>query len=161
MESEIFRPTFAAALRENLVVCVGILVIVPVLMMARVAAHPGMSIMYAVGCGVVGALFVFLFYTVRFVLCAPKKVSISEKALLLQWRNGTETEVPWSDLTKVVVRNRWDPRSIFYLPQSTAILWEDGFSAGDCIRMWDLIEQRLLGRGVLIEKYDVQSKRIV
>src|SRR5437016_4535525 len=98
MKTDSFTPTFASALLENVMVFIGILIGVPVVMLARSASHRGMTVGYAVIVGLVGGILLFLFYTIRFVLRVPRNILISESEVLLRWRNGTETSVRWEDV---------------------------------------------------------------
>lgn len=161
METDDFTPTFAAALLENVIVLIGMIIGVPAVMLARSGSHPGMTVSYAVITGLIGGVLLFLYYTVRFVLRVPKKVVVSESALLLQWRNGTEARVGWDEVRRAVFRQRWGYRWKFFLGQSTPILWGDGFSAETWERMSALIVTQLSARGVPLEKYDLSGKRVV
>jgi hypothetical protein len=160
MQTDTFTPTFASALFENVIAFVGMFICVTVIMLARSWAHPGMTIAYAVISGLVGGIVFFLCYTVRFVLRVPKKVSISESELLLQWRNGTETHVRWDDVRRAVFRVRWGYRWKFFLDDSSSILWGDGLSAVAWERMSDLVVAQLSARSVPMEKYDLDAKRV-
>jgi hypothetical protein len=161
METDSFTPTFASALLENVIVFIGIVIAVPAVMLARSWSHPGMTAAYAVIAGLAGGILLFLYYTARFVLRVPGKVLVSETALLLQWRNGTETSVRWEAIKRSVFRQRWGYRWKFFLGDSAPILWGDGFSDATWERMSGLIETQLNSRGVPIEKYDLSGKRVV
>ena len=160
METNSFTPTFGSALRENILVLIGLIVGVPVLMLARSAAHPGMTITWAVMSGLIGGTVLFLIYTIRFFLRVPKEVVISEDELLLRWRKGPVTSVPWVNVRRAVFRARWGYRWKFYLDGSAPTLWGDGFSATTWERMSDLIEAQFSARNIPIEKYDAYGKRV-
>ena len=160
METETFTPGFAAALLENMVVSLGIVIIVPIIMLARSGAHRGMTIAYAVGTGLIAAILLLLYYTIRFLVRVPKQIAISESGLLFGWRNGAETAVRWDDVRRAVFRARWGYRWKFFLDDSSPILWGDGFSAVTWEKMSDLVEAQLGARNVPMEKYDPYGKRV-
>jgi hypothetical protein len=161
MKTDTFTPTFASALLENLIVLIGIVIGVPAVMLARSWSHPGMTVAYAVITGLVGGVVLFLYYTVRFVLRVPGKVLVSDTALLLQWRNGTETRVGWDDVRRAVFRQRWGYRWKFFLDESAPILWGDGFSEETWEQMSGLVVAQLNARGVSMEMYDLSGKRVL
>lgn len=160
MKTDTFTPTFASALLENVFVFVGMVIGVPVILLARSWAHPGMTIAYAVTAGLVGGILSLLYYTIRFVLRVPKNVFVSESELLLRWRNGTETRVRWDDVRRAVFRARWGYRWKFFMDDSAPILWGDGLSAVTWEQMSDLVVKQLSARDVPMEKYDVYGKRV-
>lgn len=160
METYTFTPTFASALRENVIVFVGMAVLGPLILLGRSWAHRGMTIVYMVTSGLVGGILGFLYYTVRFFLRVPRKVIVSESELLLHWRNGTETRVPWDEIQRAVFRVRWGYRWKFFLGDSAPILFGDGFSAVTWERITDSVVAQLRARNVPIEAYDLSGKRV-
>lgn len=160
MKAETFTPSFGNALRENLVVSIGMVAVVPVVMIARGASHPGLTLLYALMTGLIGAVVLFLYYTVRFLLRVPKQVILSETGLVLVWRNGTETRVPWDDVHQAVFRVRWGYRWKLYLANSAPILWGDGFSTATWEEMSDLVVTQLAARNIPMERYDLSGSRV-
>lgn len=160
MKTETFTPTFAAALLENVLVFIGMIVGVPVAMLSRGGSHPGMTVAYGVKWGLVGGIIAFLYYTMSFILRVPRTVVVSDDRLLLRWRNGTETPVRWEDVRRAVFRARWGYRWKFFLDGSAPILWGDGLSAATWEQISDLVVAHLSARNVPMEKYDAYGKRI-
>jgi hypothetical protein len=161
MKTDSFTPSFTSALLENVIVFIGLVIGVPVVMLARGSSHPGMTLTYAVIAGLVGGVVLFTYYTVRFVLRVPRNVLVSESALVLHWRNGSDTQIGWDHVQRAVFRQRWGYRWKFFLGESAPILWGDGFSAETWDRMSALILAQLSARSVAIETYDLSGRRVV
>lgn len=155
-----FTPRFASALLENVVVCIGMVVLTPMLLLARSASHPAMTARSAIIAGLIGGVVALLFYTGLFFRRAPKEAVLDENELLLRWRNGSETRVPWDKVRRAVFRARWGYRWNFFLDASAPILWGDGFSVTAWEQMSDFVEAQLNARSVPIEKFDAYGKRI-
>ena len=160
MQTDTFTPTFTSALLENIVVCAGIVIGAPVIILARSGSHHSTTIASAVTAGVVGGILSLLYYTVRFVFRVPGQVIVSESDLLLRWRNGKETRVRWDDVRRAVFRARWGYRWKFFLDDSAPILWGDGFSAATWEQMSDKVVAQLSARSVPMEQYDAYGKRV-
>jgi hypothetical protein len=158
MESETFKATFASALREDLLVCIGIAVLVPVTLLARSWAHPGMTLPYALGAGLLGGVIFLLFYIGRFLLRAPKSLSLSPSSLVLTWRNGSETKVLWDEIEKAEMRSRWGARWRLRLPQSTVVVSGDGLSQARWNRISEIIIEQVIDRGIPCSVYDAYNR---
>jgi hypothetical protein len=160
METKSFTPRFRTALFENVLVLVGMIIGVPLALLARSGSHRGMTITFAITWGLIGGAVAFLFYTVRFFMRAPKEIVVSQDELLLRWRNGSETRVLWSAVRRAVFRARWGYHWKFFLDGSASILLDDGLSATIWERISDLVEAQLNARKVPIERYDAYGKRV-
>ncbi len=145
MESTSFTPSLAQDLRENAVVSLGLLVLVPVIVYFM---RRGISLQYAVFSGVAGALLMFTFYTCRFLFFAPKRVECTDSGLKLEFRNGKSAQIAWAEVSWASFARVYGLRWKFRTPSSTLRLGGDGFSGMEWFRISRLILEQLAERKI-------------
>jgi hypothetical protein len=128
-ESERFTPTLKQDVSDNALVGLGMLVFVPLILSVRRAylGHP-ISWAVALACGAGGAFLGFLFYTCRFLLRAPRSVRFSDTALILELRDGRESEIRWSDVRRATRSSYGGLRWRLWTDDAAFNVRADGFS---------------------------------
>jgi hypothetical protein len=140
MEPTSYRPSLAQNLRENALVSFGMLVVVPVIVYFSIS---GISLKYAIICGISGALLALLLYTGRFLIFAPKRVECSESGLKLEFRSGKTFQIVWADVSSASFATVYGLRWKFRTNGSTLRLRGDGFSGMEWFRISRFIFERL------------------
>ena len=150
-ESERFTPTLKQAVCEDALVGLGILVAVPPILRFRRAylSHP-ISWTFALACGAAGAFLVFLFYTCRFLLRAPRSICFSDGALILELRNGRESEIRWSDVGRATRSSYGGLRWRLWTDDAAFNVRDDGFSAMQWQKISNHIFKQLTEREIPI-----------
>ncbi len=128
-ESGRFTPTLKQDVSDNALVGLGMLVLVPLILWVRRAylGHP-ISWIVALACGAGGAFLGFLFYTCRFLLRAPRSVRFSDIALILERRDGRESEIRWSDVRRATRSSYGGLRWRLWTDDAVFNVRADGFS---------------------------------
>lgn len=145
-QSDRFTPTLKQALFENALIGLAALVLLPLIFRAR--RDPSWSV--AIGLGVAGSLAIFLFYTCRFLWRAPRAVRFSEGALVIEQRNGRETEIRWSDIRQAKRTSYGGLKWRLWTADSFFDVRDDGFSVGQWDKISDHISQELTAREIPI-----------
>ena len=145
MESTSFISSLAQNLRENAVVSFGMLVLVPVVLYF---SRDGMSLKYAVICGVAGALVALLLYTCRFLIFAPKRVECSDRGLTLEFRGGKTAQIAWAEVSGASFASVYGLRWKLRTTSSSLRLRGDGFSGMEWFRISRSISERLTARQI-------------
>jgi hypothetical protein len=147
MESTFFTPSLAQDLRENAVVALGIVVLAPVILYF---SREGISLKYAIVCGVSGGLLALLLYTGRFLIFAPKRVEFSDRGLTLEFRSGETAHLAWAEVTGASFASIYGLRWKFRTTSSTLRLRGDGFSGMEWFRISQSISERLAARQIQV-----------
>jgi Sel1 repeat-containing protein len=150
-ESERFTPTLKQDVSDNALVGLGMLVFVPLILSVRRAylGHP-ISWTVALACGAGGAFLGFLFYTCRFLLRAPRSVRFSDTALILELRDGRESEIRWSDVRRATRSSYGGLRWRLWTDDAAFNVRADGFSTVQWQEISNHISQQLTAREIPI-----------
>lgn len=143
-QSERFTPSLKQALLENALVGLGALVLLPLIIWARRA--PPWSV--AIAWGVAGSFLIFLFYTCRFLWRAPRAIRFSDAALIIERRNGRESEIWWGNIlrAKRTTYGGWKWR--LWTADSVFNVRDDGFSLEQWNQISDRISRELTARAI-------------
>jgi hypothetical protein len=139
-ESERFTPTLKQDVSDNALIGLGILVFVPLILWVRRGYRSSWSWTFALAGGAVGAFLAFLFYTCRFLLRAPRSVRFSDTALILELRNGRESEIHWSDVRRARSSSYGEHSWRLWTDDSVFNVRDGGFSAVQ----WQKISNHIL-----------------
>jgi hypothetical protein len=140
MESTSVTPSLAQNLRENAMVSLGMLVLVPVIVYF---SRDGISLNYAVICGISAGLVALLLYTCRFLIFAPKRVECTDRGLTLEFRSGRTAQIAWADVSGASFATVYGLRWKFRTASSILRLRGDGFSGIEWFRISRFISDRL------------------
>jgi hypothetical protein len=134
--SQRFQPNASSANRENLLVAVVVLVVVPLLIWFRGERNPAVMLAWGLAAGV-GA---YAFYTFRNWRSGIREVTVDGQGLTLVDRRGTHS-LRWGEVERADYRVRAGSRWVFHRPkpQRPFVLWLDAFSGEDAAHICALI----------------------
>lgn len=130
---------------------------VPIALLARKASHPAMTLRGVIIVGLVSAVVSFGFYITRYLLAAPRSVSISDSGLTVEKRDGAAREALWSEIEKAKFVNRWGDKWQFRLPDRNVLVRGEGFPQLTWDHMRKLIIERLIANSVPFRLYGVSG----
>ncbi len=130
-------------------VCLGILVVAPVILWRRKGT---VSVPFLALAGVGGSLGAFLVYTLRFLAKSPKRFELSDHGLKIERRTGPATEFAWGDVTEASFQSNYGLAWNFKTAAGWVRLRGDGFGGMDWYRISRAIADRLAE-----EKIDVST----
>jgi hypothetical protein len=138
MEPVSFTPSPSQNLRENAVVCVGIAVVAPLIMLLRRSMSQTGLIITGLGGGAV----MFLFYTLRFLILAPKRVEISDQGVCVVRRSGEKKEIAWDEITAASLTSSAGLTWKLTKTDGALTFRDDGYS----VRQWSEISLAIKGQ---------------
>jgi hypothetical protein len=162
MESASFFTSFARKIRKNALVGLILLIVLPVVLVLPRHGHASdlnsvkswfknnVTLALLAGCGITPGLAYFLFFTGRFLMCAPKRVVITGDALRLEFRHGKTAQIGWEEIDGASLTSGFSLKWTLSAASSSILLRDQGFSEDDFLGISRLIYARLAARQIQI-----------
>jgi hypothetical protein len=166
MESASFSPSLAREILKNAIVGLILLLVIPIVVIFPTRGHTlhfhftNLSVIFLALGGIGAGLWYFLYFTGRFLVSAPKRVTVDDNGLSLQFRNGKTAQISWEEINQASLTSSFGLNWTLSTGADSVMLRDQGFSGVDFTRMSQSISGRLAARQIQVST-DTQGQKLL